>query len=294
MGRWFQRLWLDCAWHLLFICGMNKHISDEFDPFRVVMSFASEAGSADLVIETFTGAGLTFDVGLSGKDDFSHTCRIRALLPRVFTAYDCLSPEAKLAAANAATGKFLTRIQQLQMVPKYKGIPEQMVLQLEKIGWGFQDNGLVALDPKVREMFFPKNSQWDAFVAIRQVIDTAQNDLMIVDPFCDRAFFGILESSTARPKVVRLLCRNNPAALQAEAKAFASQRQIGIELRKSSDFHDRFLVVDQATCVHIGASINQAGSRAFMISAVEDAGNREALIQALNEAWNTGVQVPLQ
>jgi hypothetical protein len=49
---------------------VNKHISGEFDPFRVVMTFASETTNADLFVETFNGVGLMFDIGLSGKDDY--------------------------------------------------------------------------------------------------------------------------------------------------------------------------------------------------------------------------------
>jgi hypothetical protein len=133
---------------------MSKQISDQFDPFRVVLAFAAETTSADLFMETFNGVGLTFDMGLGEKDDFSHNLRIRALSPRVLRLYDGLSPEAKLAAANAATGKFLSRIHQLQKVPDYKGLPERMLNALKNIGWGFQDDRLVALDPDVREMFF--------------------------------------------------------------------------------------------------------------------------------------------
>jgi len=256
------------------------------------MTFTAETTCADLFIETFNGVGLTFDVRLSGDDNCSHSTRIRALSPRVLKSYDGLSPEAKLAAANAATGKLLSRIQQLQRVPDYKGLSERMLNALRKIGWGFQDDRLVALDPEVREMFFPKGSQWDAFVAIREVINKAQSNLMLVDPYCDGAFFDILLSSTARPKAIQLLCRNNPTALKAEAAAFGAQHTLSIELRTSSDFHDRFLILDQKTCVHLGASINHAGSRAFMLSVVEDKRNRDALIQALEEAWKAGGQVP--
>ena len=275
---------------------MSKDISTEFDPFRVVLSFASEANNADWFFDTFNGIGLRFNLG---DDNSSHRNRIRALSPRVLEAYESLSQEAKLAAANSATGSFLSRIQQLEQNPDYlkkfpqfQGFSARMLKNFQKIGWGFQDDQLVTLDPQIREMFFPKDSQWDAFVAIREVIDRAQNELILVDPFCDRAFFTILQSSTARPMVVRLLCRNKPTDLKAEATLFGTQYpQMCIELRKSSDFHDRFLVVDQTTCIHIGASINHAGSRAFMISAVEDAPNRDALIKAVNEAWVTGVPV---
>src|SRR6266446_9950432 len=149
---------------------MSSHVASELDPFRVAISLASETNSADLFIETFNGAGLTFDVTLAGKEDFSHTYRIRALLPRVIEAYDRLSPEARLAAANAALGRFVRHR------PRSR---ENASAALHKIGWGFQDDRLVTLDPQVREMFFPRGSQWDAFVAIRELIDTARSELML-------------------------------------------------------------------------------------------------------------------
>jgi len=62
-------------------------LNSEFDPLRVVLSFASQLNIADLFIETFTGSGLTFDVSLVGDDDYSHGNRIRALRPRVLEAY---------------------------------------------------------------------------------------------------------------------------------------------------------------------------------------------------------------
>jgi len=264
----------------------------EFDPFRVVVSIASEADTADLFIKTFTGIGLSFDVVLVGDDNFSHGNRIRALQPRVLTAYEQLSSEAKLAAANAAAARFLSLIERLAHVPKMQDFPVRLREALQKVGWELQEGRLVAVDAQVREMFFPKNSRWDAFVAIREQIDQAKKELVLVDPFCDREFFSILQSSIARPKNIRLLCRSNAVALKAEAKAFAAQFSgVNIELRTSSDFHDRFLVIDQSICVHIGASINHAGSRAFMISVVEDERNRSALIKAVNEAWNAGTPV---
>lgn len=267
-------------------------IQAEFDPFRVVVSFASEANIADTFIEVFTGAGLSFDLSLVGKANFSHGNRIRTLRSRVLAAYDQLSPEAKLAAANAATVRLLSHMEQLVHVPKFQDFQARLEDGLQNIGWDFQQGKLVITDAKIREMFFPKNSQWDAFVAIRKEIDKARQDLVLVDPFCDRAFFGILQSSTARPQNTRLLCRSNVVALKAEAKAFAAQFVgMNIELRTSSDFHDRFLVIDQSICVHIGASINHAGSRAFMISVVEDERNRTALIKAVDEAWNAGTPV---
>lgn len=262
---------------------MPQHISSEFDPFRVIVSFASAVNNADLFVELFTGFGLRFDVSVEGRNDHSHSMRVRSLRPRVLAAYEGLSVEARMAAANAALGKFTAQRPQSH---------DELAATLHKIGWGIHDGQLVVQDAQVREMFFPKGSQWDAFVAIREVFDKAQNELLLVDPYCDREFFGLLASSGVRPITVRLLCRIKPTALKAEAETFSRQHpQVSIELRTSQDFHDRFLVVDQVVCVHLGASINHAGSRAFMISAVEDASNRDALIKAVNQAWSAGTPV---
>ncbi len=259
------------------------------------MSYASEADNADWFIQTFNGIGLTFDIRLDGDDAWSHSTRIRALNLRVLEAYESLTDEARLAAAYSAAGSFLSLIQGLEHIerlPRIKQLSERMLVAFQNIGWGYQDKGLVMLDPQIREMFYPKGSQWDAFMAIRKEVDNAQNELLLVDPYCDRGFFEILGSSTARPKLVRLLCRKNSTALKHEATIFHAQNaQVSFELRTSKDFHDRFLIVDGATCVHIGASIEHAGSRAFMISKVEDSSNRDALIKAVNEAWDKGVKI---
>lgn len=76
------------------------------------------------------------------------------------------------------------------------------------------------------------------------------------------------------------------AALSAEATRFVAQYGgVTIEIRQSRDFHDRFIVIDANTCVHIGASIKDVGKTACMISRVEDNATRSALLNALAAAW---------
>lgn len=261
----------------------DEKLSMEFDPFRVLVSFASVPNDADVFIETFTGVGLIFDLELTSREGYSPTTRIRALRPRVLTAYDALSAAGRLAAAGAAVARFLSM----------KGECRESLLEaLAKVGWSLEEENLVAVDPKIREMFFPRGSQWDAFVALRGIISGAEKDLLVVDPYCDSTLFGLLDSAGLRSLTLRLLCRSNASGLEAEARAFATQfPQMRIELRKSSDFHDRFLIVDHSTCVHIGASLNHAGASAFMVSVVEDPRNRNALIKAVKEAWDAGAPV---
>ncbi len=66
-----------------------------------------------------------------------------------------------------------------------------------------------------------------------------------------------------------------------------------LEVRRSTEFHDRFIVVDDNKCWHVGTSIKDAGNKAFMLSEVEDSANRTALITQLSTSWSSGTVVSL-
>ena len=66
---------------------------------------------------------------------------------------------------------------------------------------------------------------------------------------------------------------------------------VTIQVRTTTDFHDRFIVLDGTVCVHVGASIKDAGKRACMVSRIEDPTNRDAMLGQLNGSWDVGTQV---
>src|SRR5712692_2785976 len=64
---------------------------------------------------------------------------------------------------------------------------------------------------------------------------------------------------------------NEAIAFGLETKKFVKQYpRFKIEVRKIDKFHDRFIIPDDPKCFHMGASIKDAGGKAFMISQVED------------------------
>lgn len=85
---------------------------------------------------------------------------------------------------------------------------------------------------------------------------------------------------------VRLLTYKTPHDLTLEAAKFLTQfNHFTLEIRRSKEFHDRFIILDDIECWHIGCSIKDAGNKAFMLSKIEDQVNRNALITELNKAW---------
>ncbi len=51
--------------------------------------------------------------------------------------------------------------------------------------------------------------------------------------------------------------------------------------RNEDTCHDRFMILDERTCYHIGASIKDAGNKSFAISKIEDKENISDILERL-------------
>lgn len=98
--------------------------------------------------------------------------------------------------------------------------------------------------------------------------------------------FKLLSTVNAKLDVAVLTSKCGPSDFTLEASKFKSQYpSITFAVRTTREFHDRFLVVDERECFHLGASIKDAGNKDFMIHAVEDAENIQALLLRQKAAW---------
>jgi hypothetical protein len=249
----------------------------ETDPFRVVLGLIGN--DSDVLVEVANTTGLQFDLQLTEREGGAHKTRVRALLPRIVNAYGLLGGQEKLAVARAGARAFC------RLLP---GSAARLDQALGAVGWELRDGDLVVGAPDIREMFFPKDSPWDAYVVLRAVFAEARASLTILDAYCDHTVFGMLASREVAGLGVRILCSRHATAVAAEATRFMAQHPgVTIEVRETRDFHDRFIVVDGTACIHVGASIKDAGKTAFMISRVEDRENRDAILTALERTWTS-------
>lgn len=247
------------------------------DPFHTIIGVLEKRGNSDVIRAAANVAGLIFDSSLSEKDTYSHTTRIRALVPRILKAYDALDEQDQLSVARTVL---------------VSANDEEIAVTLEKLGWSIQNGDLAVKTPEVREVFFPKGSPWDAHVVLQGLFAEATRELTIVDAYADTTIFQMLSRRPMTGLIVHILCSKYASALSAEAKRFGAQYGgVTIEIRQSRDFHDRFVVIDGNTCVHIGASIKDAGRTACMISRIEDDVTRSALLNALATAWTEATVV---
>ena len=118
----------------------------------------------------------------------------------------------------------------------------------------------------------------NVYIEIRKIFQEASTSIYVIDSYLDSSIFAILKTITSKPIKVKLLTSKIPSDYVHETRRFLYQHiNFTVEIRKTREFHDRFIVLDGSKCWHVGCSIKDAGNKAFMISKFEDNENRNAL-----------------
>ena len=259
-------------------------ISTKFDPWGPISSVLYEINDSDFVQTAIANTGIDIEwTPFSKADAYSHGTRIRALRRDIAAAYARMDNDARGLTAHIVVKSMLRH-------HKVDELRESLRERLQDIGWTIDENGnLVTQDALVSEHFFPSNSEYDAYVAIRDVIGNTVKELTIEDPYIGTSLLTVLRTIQSAKVRVRILtiAKNLPADFTVELAAFQKQYPaITVEIRHTTNFHDRFIIADDAV-YHVGASIKDAGKRAFMINLVQDQANKDKLIGSIEQAWTS-------
>lgn len=252
---------------------MNSKKSD-LDPWRIICGHLLEIDSYSIP-ELIDKTGMEIDWSLTARQDYSHKYRTAAYRPRINSAYQSLSTDDQLRVSYTIVAELVKM-----------GNIDSLNNDLNRIGWSIAEDKLVPIEADVKEVFFPKDSQHDAYVQIRQIIQEMTNLITVIDPYIDSSIFTVIKTVSPQSFNLRLLTFRLPSDFIHETQMFMSQfDNCKIEIRKTKEFHDRFIVLDFANCWHIGCSIKDAGKKAFMISKIEDNANRDALVTQMESTW---------
>jgi len=132
----------------------------------------------------------------------------------------------------------------------------------------------------------------DAFVHIRSLFKDASHELFVIDGYVDSSLFQFL-LSTNGPRMCRILTksRNLPSDFVTEAGLFVAQHGFAMSVRTSDVFHDRQIIVDGQRAFVLGASIKDAGRRAFNIIPIETPSVSAEMIRYAEQVWATAQHV---
>ena len=85
---------------------------------------------------------------------------------------------------------------------------------------------------------------------------------------------SVLRSETAVLVSIRIMdafvaMRKAIASFAPMLMRFNAQYGNSLTVRTSDKFHDRFLIIDKAVLVHVGASLNHLGKKCFAFSSMD-------------------------
>jgi hypothetical protein len=126
-----------------------------------------------------------------------------------------------------------------------------------------------------QKIFF-EGQIFDAFSLMTELIQQANNSIVLIDGYVD---VGTLNIMMKKKNGVNVAIYTLPSAkiTSQDIKNFNAQYP-NLEVKRTTAFHDRFLILDGTIGYHIGASIKDAGKKCFGINRIEDIGVIDELI----------------
>ena len=110
---------------------------------------------------------------------------------------------------------------------------------------------------------------YDAFEQMKKFVRMAKSELIIIDPYFDDSVLQLIAQK--RPGVSVLVVKNKRKDLlhAVDVAQFNAQYNNTLTVKESVKFHDRFLIIDKSTLIHVGASLNHLGKKCFAFSSLD-------------------------
>ena len=133
----------------------------------------------------------------------------------------------------------------------------------------------IASNTEVKQKIFFDGQIYDAFSFIADLVGKAQSKLILIDNYVDVNTLNILCKKKSAVDV--LIATAGKGSLTTKDINKFNAQYPKLRVKKTVDFHDRFLIIDDKEGYFIGASIKDAGKKSFAITRIED----EKMIQDL-------------
>ncbi len=126
--------------------------------------------------------------------------------------------------------------------------------------------GLPPVDVTKQGVFF-SGQTFDALSAASRIMATATSRLLLIDGYIGADTLNLLPTTGIALDILT----KPPLAPATKTLCRAFKTQHGsLSVKTTSSFHDRFVVIDDSTVYHFGASIKDLGKKAFMFSLIEE------------------------
>jgi len=120
---------------------------------------------------------------------------------------------------------------------------------------------------KPKQGIFYDGQIFDAYIFIADLVKSAKKSIILIDNYVDES---VLQLLTKRNKniSVTIYSKSITKVLKQDLEKHNAQHP-KIEIQKFSKAHDRFLIIDETTVYHFGASLKDLGKKWFAFSKMD-------------------------
>ena len=204
---------------------------------------------------------------LGGSLPFVFTEQGVATISSVLTSERAIEVNIQIMRAFVAMRRFIASnakvFQRLDMVERkqieYKAETDQ---KFERIFNAIEERSI-----KPKQGIFFNGQVFDAYKFVSDLIRTADKSIILIDNYVDDT---VLTLFSKRKKEVSLTVLTKTISKQLELDVKKHNEQFPrAEVRKFSKSHDRFLIIDDSTIYHVGASLKDLGKKWFAFSKMD-------------------------
>jgi hypothetical protein len=131
----------------------------------------------------------------------------------------------------------------------------------------------------LKEGVFFEGQVFDAYELVVSFIKEAKKSIVLVDNYVDETVLSMLSKRKNQVKAT-IYTANLSKELSLDLKKHNAQYE-PVEIKVFSKSHDRFLIIDEKTVYHIGASLKDLGKKLFAFSRIEI--NPEVILNYLKD-----------
>ena len=130
-----------------------------------------------------------------------------------------------------------------------------------------------------KQVLFFDGQYYDAYDFITGLIRKANSSIVLIDPYCDSRALSFLKNRNDGVSI--LVCKSTKSKLAVKEINIYKKQYGEITIVDNDTIHDRFLIIDNSECYSLGASLNYAGKKTFVITKIEDSSIIKAIIERI-------------
>ena len=144
---------------------------------------------------------------------------------------------------------------------------------------------LIKSDYQPKEGIFYEGQIFDAYSFVSKIIKSANKSIVLIDNYVDESVL-LMFSKGKKNIEITVYTSNYTKELKLDIKKFNSQYP-NITIKQFNKSHDRFLIIDNDTIYHIGASLKDLGKKWFAFSNIKLNAS-----EILNKLEHDSIEVP--